>query len=319
MRKIISLLIIGTLILTISLTGSAQKTFVDIATGGTGGTYYPIGGALAQLLSNNVENLAATGQTSNASTTNINYLLTGQAETAICQSNVAYWAYTGTKLFADTEPFEGLRSIASLYPETIHIVAQADAGIDSISDFKGKDVSVGAPNSGIIADAEIYLPAHGVTFDDLGKTERLSMAETAQAFADYQIDAFVYTTGYPSSSIIDAATKRDIKMIPMDEDVMDQLVEENPYYAKTVIPAGIYRGVEEDVHTLATPCWWICTEDLDENLVYEMTKALWENYEILGNAHSQGKNITPETALDGQPVPLHPGAERYYKEVGLLK
>ncbi|MFW6149105.1 MAG: TAXI family TRAP transporter solute-binding subunit [Atribacterota bacterium] len=319
MRKLLTLALVLTLILILSMTGLAQKTFIDIATGGTGGTYYPIGGALAQLLSDNVENLSATGQTSNASITNINYLLKGQAETAICQSNVAYWAHNGEVLFEDEEPFEGLRAIASLYPETIHIIAQADAGIDSVGDLKGKDVSVGAPNSGIIADAEIYLPAHGVTFDDLGTTERLSMAETAQAFADYQIDAYVFTTGYPSSSVIDAATKRDIKLIPMDEDVMDQLVEENPYYAKDVIPAGIYKGVEEDVATLATPCWWICTEDLDEDLVYEMTKAMWENNEILADAHSQGKNITLETALDGQPVPLHPGAEKYYKEVELLE
>jgi len=319
MKKLMILLLVISFALIISVTGLAKNIYVDIATGGTGGTYFPVGGAIANILSNNVENLVATAQTSNASVTNLNYLLTGQAETGICQSNLAYWAYKGIVLFEDKEPFEGLRGIASLYPETIHIVAHADAGIKTVADLKGKRISVGAPNSGNEADARIYLPAHGVKYEDLGKLEYLSMAESAQLFADYQIDCYTATTGYPSSSFMDSATQRDVVLVKMDDEVMDKLVEEYPYYAKEIIPGGIYRGVDEDTPTLATPCWWLCTEDMDEELVYQMTKALWENHEEIAKAHAQGKNITPDTALDGQPVPLHPGAERYYKEVGILK
>jgi len=298
---------------------AAQKQFIAIATGGTGGTYYPLGGALAQLLSNYVPDLIVTAQTGNASIANVNLLMRKQIETAFCQSNVAYWAYTGTVLLKDKEPMKDLRGIASLYPETIHVIAQAGSGINSIDDFRGKRVSVGAPNSGIVADTEIVLKAHGISFDDLAKADYLSMAETAQKFIDYQIDAYMYTTGYPSSSVINAAFKRDIKLIPISDEMMNKIMKQSPYYSKTVIPAGIYKGMEEDVPTLATPCWWLCYKDMDENLVYEMTKALWEHVDVLEIVHAQGKNITLETALDGQPVPLHPGAERYYIEIGLIK
>lgn len=316
---LVLVLTIGLVMGMFSLGFAAQKQFLAIATGGTGGTYYPLGGALAQMLSNNIEDLIVTAQTGNASIANVNLLMRKQIETAFCQSNVAYWAYTATVLMKDKEPIKDLRGIACLYPETIHVIAQAGSGIDSIDDFRGKKVSVGAPNSGIVADVEIILEAHGMSFDDLAKADYLSMAETAQKFIDYQIDAYMMTTGYPSSSVINAATKRDIKLIPISDEMMDKVMEKSPYYSKTVIPAGIYKGMEKDVPTLATPCWWLCYKDLDPDLVYKMTKALWEHRDVLEKVHSQGKNVTLETALDGQPVPLHPGAERYYKEIGLIK
>ncbi len=297
---------------------AAEKQFVAIATGGTGGTYYPLGGALAQLLSNTVEGLIVTAQTGNASRANCNLISRGQIETAFSQANVTYWSYTGTGIYKDEPILTNLRGIAALYPETIHIVATKASGIKTIEDLKGKSVGVGAPNSGTAADAEIILQAHGITFDDL-KVDYIDFNEVAQRLIDGQIDAGFTTAGFPTSSIINIATKRDIVLVPISAEKIKELTDAIPYYGATVIPGGLYQGVDEDVPALATPALWICDAKLEPTLVYKMTKALWENREILEKVHSQGKNITLETALDGIGIPLHPGAELYYKEVGLIK
>ncbi len=297
---------------------AAERQFVAIATGGTGGTYYPLGGALAQMLSNNVDGLIVTAQSGNASVANCNLISRGQIETAFSQANTTYWSYSATGILKDAQPITNLRGIASLYPETIHIVALKASGIKTIEDLKGKKVGVGAPNSGTAADAEIILNAHGLTFDDI-KADYLSFNEVAQRLIDGQIDAGFTTAGFPTSSIINIATKRDIVLIPMSAEKIKELVEAIPYYGATVIPGGLYKGVDEDVPALATPALWICDAKLSPTLVYKMTKALWEHRDVLEKVHSQGKNITLETALDGIGIPLHPGAELYYKEVGLIK
>jgi len=297
---------------------AAERQFVAIATGGTGGTYYPLGGALAQMLSNYVTDLIVTAQTGNASIANCNLISRGQIETGFSQANTTYWCYTGTGILVGTQPITNLRGIASLYPETIHIVATKGSGIKTIEDLKGKRVGVGAPNSGTAADAEVILNAHGITFGDI-QADFLSFNEVAQRLIDGQIDAGFTTAGFPTSSIINIATKRDIVLIPISAEKIKELVEAIPYYGATVIPGGLYKGVDEDVPALATPALWICDAKLSPTLVYKMTKALWEHRDVLEKVHSQGKNITLETALDGIGIPLHPGAELYYKEVGLIK
>jgi len=297
---------------------AAERQFVAIATGGTGGTYYPLGGALAQMLSNNVEGLIVTAQSGNASVANCNLISRGQIETGFSQANTTYWCYTATGILKDAQPITNLRGIASLYPETIHIVATKASGINTIEDLKGKKVGVGAPNSGTAADAEIILNAHGITFDDI-QADFLSFNEVAQRLIDGQIDAGFTTAGFPTSSIINIATKRDIVLIPMSAEKIKELCDAIPYYGATVIPGGLYKGVDEDVPALATPALWICDAKLSPTLVYKMTKALWEHRDVLEKVHSQGKNITLETAIDGIGIPLHPGAELYYKEVGLVK
>ncbi|MBN2394845.1 MAG: TAXI family TRAP transporter solute-binding subunit, partial [Candidatus Atribacteria bacterium] len=259
-----------------------------------------------------------TAQTANASLANCNLIGRHQIETAFSQANTTYWSYTGTGLLKDSEPIKNLRGIASLYPETIHIIATCASGIHSIADLKGKRVGVGAPNSGTAADAETILNAHGLSFDDMN-VDYIDFNEVADRLIDGQIDAGFTTAGYPTSSIINIATVRDIVLIPVDQEIAEKLVVEVPYYGITYIPAGIYKGVEEPVMALATPALWICDSELDPTLVYKMTKALWENVSILAQVHSQGKNITPETALNGMGIPLHPGAELYYKEIGLVK
>ena len=297
---------------------AAERQFVAIATGGTGGTYYPLGGALAQMLSNYVEGLIVTAQSGNASVANCNLISRGQIETGFSQANTTYWCYTGTGILEGTAPITNLRGIASLYPETIHIVATKASGITCVEDLKGKRVGVGAPNSGTAADAKIILNAHGITFDDI-QADFLSFNEVAQRLIDGQIDAGFTTAGFPTSSIINIATKRDIVLVPISAEKIKELCDAIPYYGATVIPGGLYKGVDEDVPALATPALWVCDAKLSPTLVYKMTKALWEHRDVLEKVHSQGKNITLETALDGIGIPLHPGAELYYKEVGLIK
>jgi len=295
-----------------------KEQFVAIATGGTGGTYYPLGGALAQMISNNVDGLIVTAQSGNASIANCNLISRGQIETGFSQANTTYWCYTGTGILEGTPPITNLRGIASLYPETIHIVSTKASGITCIEDFKGKKVGVGAPNSGTAADAEIILNAHGITFDDI-QADFIDFNEVAQRLIDGQIDAGFTTAGFPTSSIINIATKRDILLVPISAEKIKELTEAIPYYGATVIPGGLYKGVDEDVPALATPALWVCDAKLSSNIVYKMTNVLWEHRDVLEKVHSQGKNITLETALDGIGVPLHPGAEQYYKEVGLIK
>ncbi|MBA7614452.1 hypothetical protein ES703_21716 [subsurface metagenome] len=316
---IILLIAIGIYLVTSGIFVVAPKEqFVAIATGGTGGTYYPLGGALAQMISNNVEGLIVTAQSGNASIANCNLISREQIETGFSQANTTFWCYTGTGILEGTPPITNLRGIASLYPETIHIVAIKGSGIKTIEDLKGKRVGVGAPNSGTAADAEIILNAHGITFDDI-EADFLSFNEVAQRLIDGQIDAGFTTAGFPTSSIINIATKRDIVLIPMSEEKIKELVKAIPYYGATVIPGGLYKGVDEDVPALATPALWVCDAKLSSDIVYKMTNVLWEHRDVLEKVHSQGKNITLETALDGIGVPLHPGAEQYYKEVGLIK
>ncbi len=316
-KKIFMLVIVIFLIFSLGTNAFAQK-FIAIATGGTGGTYYPLGGALAQLLSNKVEGLVVTAQTSGASIANCNLIARHQIETAFSQANTTYWCYAATGLQAGQQPITNLRGIASLYPETIHIVATKASGVKTIADLKGKRVGVGAPNSGTEADARIILNAHGLTYDDMS-IDYIDFNEVADRLIDGQIDAGFVTAGYPTSSIINIATIRDLVLVPVDREVAEKLIEEIPYYGITEIPAGIYTGVEEPVLALATPALWICDSQLDPTLVYKMTKALWENVNILAQVHAQGKNIKLDTALAGMAIPLHPGAELYYKEIGLIK
>lgn len=297
---------------------AAERQFVAIATGGTGGTYYPVGGALAQMLSDNLDGIIVTAQSGNASRANCNLIGRGQIETAFSQANVTYWSYTGTGIYENEPVITNLRGIASIYPETIQIFVNKNSGIKTIEDLKGKKVGVGAPNSGNVCDAELIFGFHGLTFDDF-IPEYIDYNEMAQRFIDGQIDACFFTTGYPSSSIINMESKRDIEFLPLDSEKIKGLVEKFPYYGAVTIPTGIYKSVTEPVPTVATPALWICDAKLSPVLVYKMTKVLWENRDVLEKVHFQGRNITLETALDGMGIPLHPGAELYYKEVGLIK
>ena len=316
-KKITAMILALVVIVAATAGCSDGKKFFNITTGGTGGTYYPVGGALAEVLSNNVENLAATAQAGNASVANCNLILNHETESAFVQNNVAYWAYEGIGSF-EGKKVENVRGIASLYPEAIQLVALKDSGINSVEDLKGKKVSVGEQGSGVDFDVQNIFAAHGLTYDDIDK-DYLSFSEAAQKIKDKQLDAAFVTAGYPTSSIIDISLAREITIVPIAEEKIDKMIETSPYYAKTVIPAGTYQGQEADIVTATTMAMWVVDEQVDEALVYDVTKALWENRDSLEAAHEKGKSVTMDTALDGMAIPLHPGAEKYYKEQGLIK
>lgn len=315
----------------VSLVGAQEMSFFRIATGGTAGTYFPIGGLIANAISNppgsracdqggscGAPGLVATAMASNGSVANVNGIAGGSIESGFSQSDVAYWAYTGTGVFEGKPAIDGLRSIANLYPESIHIVARADSGIESVADLKGKKVSLDEPGSGTLVDARLILAAYGLTEQDI-EPEYLKPNQAADLMRDGNMDAFFFVGGFPAGAIAELATSRAIKLVPITGDQADAVIREYGFFAKNTVPGGTYAGVADDVQTLAVGAQWITGASQPDDLVYEITKALWNenSRKLLDSGHAKGKEIRLETALDGIGVPLHPGAERFYREAGL--
>ena len=314
------------------LAEAQEMRFFRIGTGGVAGTYYPIGGLIADIISNppgarpcdkggscGVPGLVAIAQSSNGSVANVNAIESGALESGFAQSDIAHWAYTGTGIYEGEGKVENLRVIASLYPESIHIVAHNESGIRTVRDVAGKRVSLDEPGSGTLVDARIILEAFGVSEDDL--TAHYLKPSRAMAMMDEdQLDAFVIVAGYPTGSVLDFCATSGCDLVPIEGTEVDALLEQYPYFAKDTIPAGTYPGVSQ-TETLSVGAQWLVGAEVEEELVYGITKALWhENArQLLDNGHAQGQAITLATALDGLAIPLHPGAERYYREVGLIQ
>lgn len=308
----------GAVALTTALPAGA-RTFFAIATGGTGGTYYPLGGMLAQLLSNSVKDLVVTAQTGNASAANIALIGQGEVESAFVQNDVAYWAYTGTDLEQfQGKPVKNIRHIAALYPEHVQLVATRASGIKSVKDLRGKRVVLGAPGSGNVVDANAVLKAYGMSASDV-RADYLGYSEGVARIKDGQSDAMFVVSGFPTAAILDLATSVDIVLVPIEDDMIQKITSGSRFFASASIPANTYKGQSQEVRTIAVIATWIVDEKIPANLVYEMTKALWEKRDVLEKVHAKGKEIRLETALAGMSIPLHPGAERYYKEKGVLK
>jgi TRAP transporter TAXI family solute receptor len=293
--------------------------FFRIGTGGTGGTYYPVGGMIANAVSN-PPNLIVTAVASNGSVANINAITSGAAESGFSQADVAYWAYSGTGIYKDKGKVEELRSIANLYPETVHVVVRKALGAKSIADLKGKAVSLDEPGSGTLVNATAILAAYGITEKDI-KAEYLKPAQAAEKLKDGSVDAFFFTGGYPTSSIAElASTGGGIAILPIDGEGAAKLKQQFPFFSDDTIPVGTYKDIAE-VHTLAVGAQWLTSAKVSADTVYAVTKALWSDKtrQVLDAGHAKGKAITTKTALTGLAVPLHPGAEKFYKEAGLLK
>ena len=331
--------IFSLLILTAALMGPAcagEKMFFAIVTGGTGGTYYPLGGALAQALSNKIPDIIITAQAGNASVANCNLIGAHEVESAFIQNNVAYAAYSGTDQFKD-RPIKNLRAIASLYPETIQIIARADAGVTSIGDIQGKRLVPGDRGSGTEVDCLNILQGLGLTYKDFANVDWLSFSGASQRLGDKQADVAFITAGWPTAAITELATTADVVLVPIDDKSIEKLVKMYPFYAKVVIPAGTYKGMKTDVAAITTMAQWVVDEQVSEAVVYELTKALWEKgthvrmkkgteaaeapsgVELMAATHAKGKDVTLKSALDGIAIPLHPGAAKYYREKGMIK
>lgn len=310
-----------------------EPQFFRIGTGGTAGTYYPIGGLIANAISNppgsrpceeggscGVPGLIASALSANGSVANVNGIVGGTLESGFAQSDVATWAQTGTGIWADQEPVEQLRAIASLYPESIHLVASAASGIESVGDLAGKRVSLDEPGSGTLVDARIILEAHGLSENDVD-VEYLKPDQAADRMRDGAMDAFFFVGGFPAGAIAELASQHEIMLVPIIGEGAASIIEAYPFFAENVIPGGTYEGVADDVTTLSVGAQWVTSAEQPEDLIYEITKALWNDNtrRLLDNGHAKGKSITPDTALDGIGIPLHAGAERFYQEAGLLK
>ncbi len=289
---------------------------ISIATGGTGGTYFPLGGALASVFNDNIEGAQANAESTGASLQNVTLLMDGTNELAFIQNDITYYAFTGTEMYAvaDKGPQEGLRGVATWYPEIIQIVARADANINTIGDLKGKKVAVGAPGSGTEANARQILGAYNIAYTDLAKADYLSFAEAADQLKDGLIDAAFVTAGIPTGAITDVAISKDIKLIPFDDDRFAAFSTQYPFYTKVVVPAGTYNKQTSPVTCVAVMAMLVTHADVDEDLVYKMTKAIFENLDDIAAAHARGADLKLETAQDGMPIELHPGAKKYFDE-----
>lgn len=313
---VICLLAIGMLAGCGSQETAKKTTQLILATGGTAGTYYPLGGAMAQIFNTKVPNVNVTAQSTGASVENLRLVNKKEAELAIVQNDMMDYAYNGKEAFKEKLP--NIRGIAILYPEIIQIVVSADSGINSIADFKGKRIGVGAPGSGTEANTRQLLDVYGLDYKVMNP-HYLSFAECADRFKDKQIDGFIFTTGIPNSAVQEIASQHSIKLVSIPDDMIAKLVQKYPFLTAFTIPANTYKGQTEPVKTVAVQATLIVNPDVKEDIVYNITKALFENQADLAKAHAKGKELSLEKAVKGMSIPLHPGAAKYYKEKGIIK
>jgi len=311
---------------------SDDLRFFRIGTGGVAGTYYPIGGMIAHAISNppgsrpcdsggscGPPGLVLIAQSANGSVANVNGIQTGNLESGFVQSDVAYWAFTGTGTFEGDAPKQDLRAIANLYPESIHLVARKDSGIQKVRDLIGKRVSIDEPGSGTLIDAGLVLREYGISNDELD-IEYMKPSIAIHRIRSNKLDAFFIVAGYPSRAISDLASDTEIVLIPIDGLEADNLVSRYRFFARDDIPKDVYEGVVK-TETISVGAQWLVSSVVDSEIVYQITRSLWHenSRKLLDNGHVKGKYISLRSALDGIAVPLHPGSRRFYNEMGLLQ
>jgi TRAP transporter TAXI family solute receptor len=287
------------------------ETFINILTGGTSGVYYPLGVAISQLFSDNIPDARPSVQATKASVENLNLLQEGKGEIAFTLGDSLQFAIAGNTEAGFAAPLDKLRVIAAIYPNYVQIVASEESGIKTLADLKGKRLSVGAPASGTELNARAILAAAGLSYDDLGQVEYLPFAESVELMKNRQLDATLQSAGLGVASIRDLATSVPIVVVDIPTDVVAKAGE--PYQAAT-IPAGTYEGQDADVATASVTNYLVTHADVPDDLVYAMTKAIFEHLDALAAAHSAAKAIDLVGAVTNPPTLLHPGAERYFAE-----
>ncbi len=288
------------------------KVFVNLATGGTAGVYYPLGGAMAEIFNKNIPGMNASAQSTGASVANINLLKDGKVELALVQNDIAYYAATGTEMFKDKK-VPVIQGIASLYNETIQIVTIEGKGIKTVADLKGKRVAVGALGSGTEANARQIMEIFGITYADI-KPQYLSFGEAANGLKDGNIDVAFVTAGAPTAAIQDIAAQHKVALVGIPADKAEALIKKYPFYAKQTIKAKTYPTVMADVQTVAVKAMLVTSEKVNADLVYKMTKAIYSNLDRIKAAHAQGANVQKATALEGMGIKVHAGADKFFKE-----
>ncbi|GAB4181663.1 MAG: TAXI family TRAP transporter solute-binding subunit [Thalassobaculales bacterium] len=310
---------------------AAQPRFFRIGTGSTSGTYFPIGTLLGSVISKpagsrdcerggscGVEGLIAAAQATNGSVDNVRGIAAGTLESGLCQANIAYWAYTGTRNFDGQRPLEELRAIASLYRESIHLVVRAESAIRSVRDLRGRRVAVGDRGSGTLVDTLFLLDAFGLKESDL-LARYLMPGPAADALARNEIDCFSIIAGFPTAAVQDLAEQVPIRLLSLSDGDGDAFVRSHPFFAFTRIPEGTYKDVPA-AETLSVGAQWLTSSRRSAELIHGILTALWHpsSRRILDSGHPEGRNIRLETALSGLAIPLHEGAERFYREKGML-
>ncbi|WXL25854.1 TAXI family TRAP transporter solute-binding subunit [Ectopseudomonas mendocina] len=302
--------------LTASTAVLAAPTFINVLTGGTSGVYYPIGVALSQLYSNGIEGSKTSVQATKASVENLNLLQAGRGELAFALGDSVDDAWKGIPDAGFKTPLNKLRAIAATYPNYIQIVASKESGIKTLADLKGKRISVGAPKSGTELNARAIFKAAGLSYEDMGRVEFMPYAESVELIKNRQLDATLQSSGLGMAAIRDLASMVPITFVAIPEEVVTKIG--SPAYQSKIIPAGTYDGQEEDVPTAAITNLLVTHSGVSDDVVYQMTKLMFENLPRLANSHSAAKDIALENAAKNLPIPLHPGAERFYKEAGAL-
>lgn len=295
----------------------AAPTFINILTGGTSGVYYPIGVSLSQLYGNGIDGARTSVQATKASVENLNLLQAGRGELAFALGDSVADAWNGVEDAGFKAPLQNLRAIAGTYNNYIQVVASAESGIRTLEDLKGKRISVGAPKSGTELNARAIFAAAGMSYQDLGKVEFLPYAESVELIKNRQLDATLQSSGLGMAAIRDLATTMPVTFVAIPAEVVEKIG--NPAYQAGVIPAGTYDGQSADVPTVAITNILVTHSKVSDEVAYQMTKLMFDNLERVGTAHSAAKDIKLETATENLPIPLHPGAERFYKEAGVLE
>ncbi|MFP3322275.1 TAXI family TRAP transporter solute-binding subunit [Planococcus sp. SIMBA_160] len=289
--------------------GAAEPEFISVLTGGTTGTYYPLGGAMATIIENET-GIDTTAEVSQASAANMTSLADGTGEIAFVQTDTAFYASEGSNMF-EGEVIDSVSAIGALYPETIQIVTTEGSGVTAFEDLAGKSVSVGAPGSGTYINAEQLLEIHGMTMDDID-AQNLDFGESQESLQSGQIDAAFITAGTPTGAVESLSATSDVNIVPVAADKAAELIEKYPYYAEDVVPSGTY-GLTEEVETVSVLAMLVVQNDISEDTVYDITKAIYENTDQI--QHAKAEFIKSETALDGIGIDIHPGAQRYFDEV----
>lgn len=301
---------------------AAEQRFITIGTGGVTGVYYPTGGAICRLVNKNrkTHNIRCSVESTGGSVYNINTIRAGELDMGVAQSDWQYHAYHGTSKFEKDGANKELRAVFSVHPEPFTVVARADSGIKNFDDMKGKRVNVGNPGSGQRGTMEVLMKAKGWTMKDFALASELKSAEQSKALCDNKIDAMVFTVGHPSASIKEATTTCDSVLVTVDGSAVNKLVGDNDYYRTATIPGGMYRGSNGDTKTFGVGATFVSSTAVPDDVVYEVVKAVFENFDDFKKLHPAFNNLKKEEMIaDGLSAPLHAGAARYYKEAGLLK
>jgi len=304
------------LALAFSSTATRADDFINVLTGGTSGVYYPMGVAIAKIYTDKMPNTRPTVQATKASVENLNLLQQGKGELAFTLGDSLAFAWEGNEEAGFKNKLTKLRGVAAIYPNFIQVVASKESGIKTLADLKGKRLSVGAPKSGTELNARAILGGAGISYKDLGKLEYLPFAESVELMKNRQLDATLQSAGLGVAAIRDLASAVEITIVEIPASLVEKV---GPPYVKAVIPANTYTGQTTDIQGAAVVNYLATRADLSTDLIYAMTKSIFENLNELAAAHSAGKALKLEKALEGMPVPLHPGAEKYFKEKGLIK